>query len=73
MKVLFICNQNQNRSKTAELIFKDKFESRTAGLYNETPVTKEQILPGTGLLAFRMTCNVLELSFYLKIMSLYYF
>ena len=44
MKVLFICNQNQNRSKTAELIFKDKFESRTAGLYNETPVTKEQIL-----------------------------
>ena len=27
MKVLFICNQNQNRSKTAELIFKDKFES----------------------------------------------
>ena len=43
MKVLFICNQNQNRSKTAELLFKDQFETRSAGLYNESPVTAEQI------------------------------
>lgn len=33
MKVLFVCNQNQNRSKTAEEIFRDKFETRSAGLY----------------------------------------
>ena len=33
MKVLFICNQNENRSKTAEEIFRDKFETKSAGLY----------------------------------------
>ena len=44
MKVLFICNQNKNRSKTAEELFKDKFETRSAGLYNERPVTQKDIL-----------------------------
>jgi len=43
MKVLFICNQNQNRSKTAEELFKDKFETKSAGLYNEKPVTEKEI------------------------------
>lgn len=43
MKVLFICNQNQNRSKTAEELFKNKFKTKSAGLYNEKPVTEEQI------------------------------
>ena len=43
MKVLFICNQNQNRSKTAENLFKAKFETKSAGLYNEKPVTKKQL------------------------------
>lgn len=43
MKVLFICNQNQNRSKTAEELFKNKFEVKSAGLYNEKPVTKSQL------------------------------
>ena len=43
MKVLFICNQNQNRSKTAERLFKDRFETKSAGLYNETPVTDMQL------------------------------
>jgi len=43
MKVLFICNQNLNRSKTAEKLFKDKFETKSAGLYNEKPVTEKQI------------------------------
>ncbi|HLC66727.1 MAG TPA: phosphotyrosine protein phosphatase [Candidatus Nanoarchaeia archaeon] len=38
-KLLFICNQNKNRSKTAEQAFKDKFETRSAGLYNQKPVT----------------------------------
>ena len=43
MNILFICNQNQNRSKTAEHIFKDKFNTKSAGLYNLKPVTKKQL------------------------------
>jgi len=43
MKVLFICNQNQNRSKTAEKIFEDRFKTKSAGLYNEKPVSKKEI------------------------------
>ena len=43
MKVLFICNQNQNRSKTAEHIFKGRFETRSAGLFNEKHVTEEEV------------------------------
>jgi len=43
MKVLFICNQNQNRSKTAEHLFKKKFEAKSAWLYNAKPVTKKQL------------------------------
>ena len=43
MKVLFICNQNLNRSKTAEEIFKDRFETKSAGLYNERPVDEKQL------------------------------
>ena len=43
MKVLFICNQNQNRSKTAEEIFKGKFQTKSAGLYNDKPVSRKQI------------------------------
>ena len=43
MKVLFICNQNQNRSKTAEELFRGRFETKSAGLYNEKPVTERQL------------------------------
>ncbi len=43
MKVLFVCNQNQNRSKTAERIFKDNFETKSAGLYNEKPLCEKQL------------------------------
>jgi predicted protein tyrosine phosphatase len=43
MKVLFICNQNQHRSLTAERLFKNRFETHSAGLYNEDPVTEKQI------------------------------
>ncbi len=43
MKLLFICNQNQNRSKTAEEIFKDRFETRSAGLFNDKPVSEKEI------------------------------
>ena len=43
MNVLFICNQNQNRSPTAELLFKERFNTKSAGLYNENPVSEKQI------------------------------
>jgi predicted protein tyrosine phosphatase len=43
MKLLFICNQNQNRSKTAEELFKNKHETMSAGLYNQKPLTKEEL------------------------------
>ena len=43
MKVLFICNQNQNRSVTAEGLFSDRFETKSAGLYNQNPVTKDEL------------------------------
>jgi predicted protein tyrosine phosphatase len=44
MRLLFICNQNRHRSKTAEVLFKDRFETRSAGLYNEHPVTEKDIV-----------------------------
>ena len=43
MKVLFICNQNQNRSRRAEELFRAEFETRSAGLYNENPVSQKDI------------------------------
>lgn len=43
MKVLFLCNQNKNRSKTAEEVFRDRFETRSAGLFNLKPVFEEEI------------------------------
>ena len=43
MKVLFICNQNQNRSKTAEKLFRDRFNTKSAGLFNEKPLTESQL------------------------------
>ena len=43
MKVLFICNQNVNRSVTAEQIFRNRFETKSAGLYNDKPVTEKEI------------------------------
>ena len=43
MRTLFICNQNQNRSKTAEELFKNRFETKSAGLYNDNPVTEKEL------------------------------
>ncbi len=43
MKVLFICNQNKHRSKTAEHLFKDIFKTKSAGLFNENPVTEKEL------------------------------
>lgn len=43
MKLLFICNQNKNRSKTAEHLFSTKFDTKSAGLYNQKPVTAKEV------------------------------
>ncbi|MFC1755715.1 phosphotyrosine protein phosphatase, partial [Thermoproteota archaeon] len=43
MKALFICNQNQNRSRKAKELFSNRFETRSAGLYNENPVTEDDL------------------------------
>jgi predicted protein tyrosine phosphatase len=43
MRVLFICNQNKHRSKTAEELFSKQFETKSAGLYLQTPVTEKQV------------------------------
>lgn len=43
MRVLFICNQNIHRSRTAEELFKDMFETKSAGLFNENPVSAKEI------------------------------
>ncbi|MFH0869754.1 MAG: phosphotyrosine protein phosphatase [archaeon] len=43
MKILFVCNQNLNRSRTAEGLFRERFETRSAGLYNGRPVTEKEL------------------------------
>jgi len=43
MNALFICNQNQNRSKLAEEIFKEKFSTKSAGLFNQKPLTEKEL------------------------------
>ena len=43
MKVLFICNQNKHRSKTAEEVFRARFDTKSAGLYNDRPVSDKEL------------------------------
>ncbi|MBI2666132.1 protein tyrosine phosphatase [Candidatus Woesearchaeota archaeon] len=43
MNILFICNQNKNRSKTAELLFKDNFATKSAGLYAQKKVSAKEL------------------------------
>jgi predicted protein tyrosine phosphatase len=43
MKVLFICNQHINRSRTAEEVFREQFKTMSAGLYNDNPVNEQQL------------------------------
>jgi len=43
MKALFICNQNENRSKTAGELFSNRYETKSAGLFNNKPVSKKEI------------------------------
>ncbi len=44
MKVIFVCNQGQHRSKTAEEIFKDRFKTKSAGLFSVHPLTEEDLI-----------------------------
>lgn len=44
MKALFVCNFNMNRSKTAEDLFRDKFQTRSAGLFGGELVTADMLL-----------------------------
>lgn len=43
MNILFICNQNENRSKLAEELFKEKFNTKSAGLFNQKPLTEKEL------------------------------
>ena len=43
MHILFICNQGQNRSKTAAEMFSGQFTTASAGLYSDRPVTQAQL------------------------------
>lgn len=43
MRLLFICNQNKNRSKTAEVLFKERFQTKSAGLYSSKKLTATQL------------------------------
>src|SRR3989338_7122188 len=44
MKLLFVCNQNKNTSKTAEGLFRGRFETKSAGLYNASPLLKAELV-----------------------------
>ena len=41
MNILFVCNQGMNRSKTAAELYKHKFHTRLAGLFNNLLTEKD--------------------------------
>jgi predicted protein tyrosine phosphatase len=44
MKILFVCTLGISRSKTAEVIFRDQYETRSRGIYgDENPLKKEDL------------------------------
>jgi len=43
MNILFVCNQGKNRSKTAAQLFSGRFQTASAGLYSDMPVTESQL------------------------------
>jgi predicted protein tyrosine phosphatase len=43
MNILFICNQGRNRSRTAAKLFENRFKTKSAGLYRDRPVTRQQL------------------------------
>jgi predicted protein tyrosine phosphatase len=51
VNILFICNQGQNRSKTAAALFSGRFQTASAGLYSDTPVTEAQLAQADVIIA----------------------
>lgn len=43
MRVLFVCNQGKHRSRTASDLFSTVLETKSAGLFNEEPVTSRDL------------------------------
>ena len=43
MNILFVCNQNENRSKTAEQLFQGQFQTKSAGLYSNNPLAEKEL------------------------------
>ena len=43
MKLLFVCNQGRHRSRTAEELFRNRFETRSAGLYSKQSLKEEDV------------------------------
>lgn len=45
-KLLFVCTANQQRSRTAEELFRGEYETKSAGIhpFAESPLTKEAVL-----------------------------
>ena len=43
MNILFICNQGENRSKTAAEIFSEEFRTASADLCGDKPVPQSQL------------------------------
>ncbi len=62
MKVLFVCNQGLHRSKTAELLFKDEFETRSAALFNEERMVKAKDIEWADLVVVMDDAQRKELS-----------
>ncbi len=42
-RVLFLCNQGRNRSRTAADLFAHVFETRSAGLFSVVPVSVQEV------------------------------
>ena len=51
MNILFICNQGKNRNKTAAQLFSGRFQTASAGLYSNTPVTETQLAQADVIIA----------------------
>ena len=43
MNIIFVCNQGQHRSRTAAEVFSGTFQTTSAGLYSDRPVTEAQL------------------------------
>ena len=49
--ILFVCNQGKNRSKTAAEVLSGRFQTASAGLYSNAPVTETQLAQADVIIA----------------------